>query len=206
MKQDEDLKVCRICFEEETKDKPVINPCKCKGSSKYIHEDCLSTWMLAQDFSNNEKKCEVCRYAYKIKVKSIKKCDPRESFYQNPQFVCYLCILVIVTLLLIILIYVTIDRDFVDPEENIYYFLGLMIIFGLALVCSFIVIAKLIKGILYVECSKSFKIFPIKDETIDLNTTTIIHSLHRADSRENQDNQENLGDHPETQRINSLNS
>lgn len=197
MKQDEDPKVCRICFEEESKDKPVINPCKCRGSSKYIHEECLSTWILTQDLPNNEKKCEVCKFVYNIKIKSIQKCDPRESLSRNPHFVCYLCILVIVTSLLVILIYVSIDKGFVNPEENIYYFLGLIIIFGLALMCSFCIMVKLIKGIFYVECSKSLKILPIKDESFDLNTTTVVNSLHRIDS-----SQENIGEHDEARRIN----
>ena len=203
MQQENDSKVCRICFEEESKEKPVINPCKCKGSSKYIHEECLSTWILTQDFSNNEKRCEVCKYAYDIKITSIKKCGPRESFSQNPHFVCYLCILIMVTSLLIILIYVIVDKGYVNPEENIFYFLGLMGIFGFALVCSISIMCKLLRGIFYVECSKSLKIFPIKHESMDLNTTIIINSLHRVDSAENQ---ENIADDDESRRINNVNA
>ena len=30
-------KSCRICFEKETKKNPLINPCQCEGSIKYVH-------------------------------------------------------------------------------------------------------------------------------------------------------------------------
>ena len=32
---------CRICFETESDINPLIYPCKCSGSMKYIHEACL---------------------------------------------------------------------------------------------------------------------------------------------------------------------
>lgn len=39
--------VCRICLceEEDAKNDPLVSPCKCKGSMKWIHLKCLRTWM-----------------------------------------------------------------------------------------------------------------------------------------------------------------
>lgn len=37
----EDEKICRICFEESDTDNPLICPCRCAGTIKYIHEKCL---------------------------------------------------------------------------------------------------------------------------------------------------------------------
>jgi hypothetical protein len=73
-------------------------------------------------------------------------------------------------------------------------------IFSFALICSLSIMFKLIKGIFFVEIEKSLKIFPIKQETIDLNTTIIVNSLHRVDSS---DNQENPGDE-EVRRMNNF--
>ena len=37
---------CRICYgEESNEDNPLICPCICKGSMKYIHYDCLKNWL-----------------------------------------------------------------------------------------------------------------------------------------------------------------
>ena len=38
--------ICRICYGEDTNDdNPLICPCVCKGSMKYIHYDCLKNWL-----------------------------------------------------------------------------------------------------------------------------------------------------------------
>eukprot|EP00388_Colpodella_angusta_P020754 GDKJ01052201.1.p1 GENE.GDKJ01052201.1~~GDKJ01052201.1.p1 ORF type:complete len:697 (-),score=107.58 GDKJ01052201.1:129-2219(-) len=43
----EEERICRICFDEETDEteNPLIIPCKCKGSSSFIHLNCLRRWM-----------------------------------------------------------------------------------------------------------------------------------------------------------------
>ena len=33
--------MCRICFEDENDNNPLINPCKCNGSIRFVHEECL---------------------------------------------------------------------------------------------------------------------------------------------------------------------
>ena len=40
-----ELPVCRICLgEEEETVNPLISPCKCAGSMRFIHHQCLKTW------------------------------------------------------------------------------------------------------------------------------------------------------------------
>ena len=66
---------CRICFCEGGFDglNPLISPCKCSGSVKYIHLNCLRKWLttkiLSKVSSNNDiycyvfksLKCEICQ-------------------------------------------------------------------------------------------------------------------------------------------------
>ena len=33
---------CRVCFESHGK---IISPCLCRGSVKYIHEECMNKWI-----------------------------------------------------------------------------------------------------------------------------------------------------------------
>jgi hypothetical protein len=74
-------KICRICFSEEENidmENPLISPCLCKGSMKYIHYKCLKNWLeskiQASPFSSIELKdnigmcycendliCELCK-------------------------------------------------------------------------------------------------------------------------------------------------
>ena len=56
---------CRICLEDDT-DEELIHPCKCKGTSYFIHNSCLTKWRLSHPRSHhNFKKCELCKYKFK---------------------------------------------------------------------------------------------------------------------------------------------
>ena len=58
--------VCRICFEEEQENRLLISPCKCSGSSKYVHYDCLETWRNTTSNEEAKKKCMECNAPYII--------------------------------------------------------------------------------------------------------------------------------------------
>ena len=57
---------CRICFEEEKIDDPFIEPCACKGTSKYIHRSCLNTWRTTADNNEAKTRCMECGERYII--------------------------------------------------------------------------------------------------------------------------------------------
>ena len=43
----EKKKICRICLceDEGEKENPLVSPCNCDGTMKYIHIDCLKGWV-----------------------------------------------------------------------------------------------------------------------------------------------------------------
>ena len=73
------LRICRICYGEEDiileHDNPLVQPCKCSGSLKYIHLNCLKQWLNTKSItkveSNNNNnysiffvkkiECEICK-------------------------------------------------------------------------------------------------------------------------------------------------
>ena len=57
---------CRICFESEKPDDLFIQPCACKGTSKYIHTSCLNTWRRTAENREARKKCMECGKTYMI--------------------------------------------------------------------------------------------------------------------------------------------
>lgn len=59
-------KECRICFEEETIDEPFISPCRCSGTSKFVHRKCLEQWRYQSDNRDSYEMCMECRYHYKF--------------------------------------------------------------------------------------------------------------------------------------------
>lgn len=51
--------ICRICLDDDIINN-LINPCKCNGNMKYIHNECLNKWC-----NNQRKICEICKYEFK---------------------------------------------------------------------------------------------------------------------------------------------
>ena len=53
---------CRICRGEGTPEEPLFYPCKCSGSIKYVHQECLMEWL-----SHTQKKhCELCKTSFRF--------------------------------------------------------------------------------------------------------------------------------------------
>ena len=56
--------ICRICFENDLLQN-LISPCLCKGGSKYVHHECLLTWIRSTNKTSSKLSCDICRYKYK---------------------------------------------------------------------------------------------------------------------------------------------
>ncbi len=84
------IKKCRICYSEEEDSilNPLIQPCSCSGSLKYIHYYCLLHWLSSRIsikqftflnenyfsiFPINEIKCELCKNNLPEYIKHNKK-------------------------------------------------------------------------------------------------------------------------------------
>ncbi|KAI8337874.1 hypothetical protein BC941DRAFT_512879 [Chlamydoabsidia padenii] len=57
---EEDQEICRVCRCESTVQNPLYHPCKCSGSIRFVHQDCLLKWL-----SHSRKKyCELCEHPF----------------------------------------------------------------------------------------------------------------------------------------------
>jgi E3 ubiquitin-protein ligase DOA10 len=52
--------VCRICQGEGADSRPLRHPCRCTGSIKFVHEDCLQMWIHSKGSASASGNCEVC--------------------------------------------------------------------------------------------------------------------------------------------------
>ncbi|CAK66432.1 unnamed protein product (macronuclear) [Paramecium tetraurelia] len=95
-------RICRICMMEEETSR-FIYPCKCKGSTQFVHEECFKSWILTK---NNVEKvlkkdisCEVC--SQKINMKLIIQDKVQFSLFKDipkHQKVCWLIIFFLILL------------------------------------------------------------------------------------------------------------
>ena len=54
-------KICRICYmEEDDEENPLLQPCICSGSMKYIHLNCLKHWIITKNFEKIENN-DICK-------------------------------------------------------------------------------------------------------------------------------------------------
>ena len=72
--EDKKEQFCRICYgEEDDEENPLVQPCICQGSMKYIHLNCLKHWLktntyvlfdsneYSKSFKYKEAECELCK-------------------------------------------------------------------------------------------------------------------------------------------------
>jgi len=58
--------ICRICFEPNRKNNPLITPCSCKGSSEFVHSKCLEKWHSIEP--DKGLLCSVCKDVLSIET------------------------------------------------------------------------------------------------------------------------------------------
>ena len=95
---EENIKRCRICYEGDQILSPLISPCKCNGTIKWVHEKCIKEWINI----SKKKYCPQCRYQYKIE----NVCNyPKLSFLCKDRNIRFLSLLTMFTIILIISIF-----------------------------------------------------------------------------------------------------
>lgn len=56
----------RVTYESEDGGR-LLSPCKCKGSQRYVHEECLGAWRRADPTQKrNYWECPTCKYRYRL--------------------------------------------------------------------------------------------------------------------------------------------
>jgi hypothetical protein len=89
--------VCKICLSEDEPENPLICPCACIGSVRYIHVKCIQEWLESKKHKKMTQfvnsyiwrglECEICKAPYKDmvpipnskKVASLLKFDTHED-------------------------------------------------------------------------------------------------------------------------------
>ena len=54
---------CRICLDNDNPE-DMISPCLCRGTSKYVHRECLNNWFELSENPHAVTNCSECQFAY----------------------------------------------------------------------------------------------------------------------------------------------
>ena len=98
---------CKVCFESASTEATgkLIAPCLCSGSVKYIHEECLKTWLVSQNADLKLASCELCHLFYKMEIRLGLKFFPQEACRHGLQnALAVVCLVIFLGCLVVIII------------------------------------------------------------------------------------------------------
>ncbi|KAF8785358.1 uncharacterized protein LOC129958306 [Argiope bruennichi] len=62
---DSSMPICKICHTAAKPEDPLISPCRCTGTLRYIHCGCLMKWLeICNKRSRKPPTCELCKYQF----------------------------------------------------------------------------------------------------------------------------------------------
>jgi hypothetical protein len=111
--------ICRICFEAQADDNLLITPCKCTGSVKFIHEECLKAWLLSKQTDLKTVTCELCLAKFSMNFKFELKIAPCANCGDSIAHWFFLPLLVSVFTILVLMICIIIAR--IDLIKDVRY-------------------------------------------------------------------------------------
>ncbi|KAL4461619.1 hypothetical protein ABPG74_016243 [Tetrahymena malaccensis] len=107
--QDNEPVHCKICLETECTSETgkMITPCKCSGTLRNVHEECLKTWILTQQKEIMEAQCEVCMKPYdqtitfglKLNVKNTCRDGKMNCLTSSVIFMFVIALIIVISLL-----------------------------------------------------------------------------------------------------------
>lgn len=95
---------CRICFQNDNES--YIKPCRCAGNLEFVHDKCLSLWVLTKLPNIDNVKCEICleKFEFITKRKCFFNKNIRQlSEYKKYRNVTIFCLIVLVFSIIILI-------------------------------------------------------------------------------------------------------
>ncbi|XP_062319301.1 E3 ubiquitin-protein ligase MARCH8 [Osmerus eperlanus] len=100
---------CRICHCEGDDESPLITPCHCTGSLRFVHQACLQQWIKSSD----TRCCELCKYEFimETKLKPLRKWEKLQmTASERRKIMCSVTFHIIAITCVVWSLYVLIDR------------------------------------------------------------------------------------------------
>ncbi|XP_042289213.1 E3 ubiquitin-protein ligase MARCH8 isoform X1 [Thunnus albacares] len=110
--------ICRICHCEGDDESPLITPCHCTGSLRFVHQACLQQWIKSSD----TRCCELCKYEFimETKLKPLRKWEKLQmTASERRKIMCSVTFHVIAITCVVWSLYVLIDRTAEEIRQGI---------------------------------------------------------------------------------------
>ncbi|XP_066574128.1 E3 ubiquitin-protein ligase MARCHF1 isoform X2 [Amia ocellicauda] len=109
--------ICRICHCEGDEENPLITPCRCTGTLRFVHQACLHQWIKSSD----TRCCELCKYDFimETKLKPLRKWEKLQmTSSERRKIFCSVSFHVIAITCVVWSLYVLIDRTAEEIKQG----------------------------------------------------------------------------------------
>ncbi|KAM3831952.1 E3 ubiquitin-protein ligase MARCHF1 [Vipera latastei] len=109
--------ICRICHCEGDDESPLITPCRCTGTLRFVHQGCLHQWIKSSD----TRCCELCKYDFimETKLKPLRKWEKLQmTTSERRKIVCSVTFHIIAITCVVWSLYVLIDRTAEEIKQG----------------------------------------------------------------------------------------
>nr|XP_015202361.1 PREDICTED: E3 ubiquitin-protein ligase MARCH8 isoform X9 [Lepisosteus oculatus] len=109
--------ICRICHCEGDDESPLITPCHCTGSLRFVHQACLQQWIKSSD----TRCCELCKYEFimETKLKPLRKWEKLQmTSSERRKIMCSVTFHIIAITCVVWSLYVLIDRTAEEIKQG----------------------------------------------------------------------------------------
>ncbi|EHB08858.1 E3 ubiquitin-protein ligase MARCH1 [Heterocephalus glaber] len=111
------VEACRICHCEGDEESPLITPCRCTGTLRFVHQSCLHQWIKSSD----TRCCELCKYDFimETKLKPLRKWEKLQmTTSERRKIFCSVTFHVIAITCVVWSLYVLIDRTAEEIKQG----------------------------------------------------------------------------------------
>ncbi|XP_043294305.1 E3 ubiquitin-protein ligase MARCHF1 isoform X1 [Cervus canadensis] len=111
------LHACRICHCEGDEESPLITPCRCTGTLRFVHQACLHQWIKSSD----TRCCELCKYDFimETKLKPLRKWEKLQmTTSERRKIFCSVTFHIIAITCVVWSLYVLIDRTAEEIKQG----------------------------------------------------------------------------------------
>lgn len=132
--------MCKICLDDESDQTPLISVCKCAGSVRFVHEECLKTWILSKHKDVDEATCEICKVKIEMSY-DLQRIYSVKRVLDEGLKDALICIILLLIGFLVAWVMLVIARDF---ENDVATNSVLMALCGLVQLGLIVAIIKLL--------------------------------------------------------------
>jgi len=171
-KDEQESILCKICYEAGNEDKPISKPCKCQGSMRYIHLECLKHWLGDKNVKEVKPSCEICKYVYRLIYDYEYIYSRKKTTAMMKNLALVIVVTIVVLVLIDVLIMVLLGSVSSMAEEEKQKILHVLV--GISAVIVFVVLMSYFRDFRETYYDKILIDWKVKDYEIGMNTLYIL--------------------------------